>query len=492
MHKITELYHRSPKPIKVIQFGEGNFLRGFVDYMIDIANETGDFQGDVAVIKPTNRGNLELFHKQDNLYTVSLRGKLDGQPYIENRVITCLQKVVNPYTEYSEFQKLARLDSVEFIISNTTEAGIVFDPSDKLDSTPAASFPGKLTQFLYERFQAFSGDAEKGVIILPTELLEENGTQLKECILKLIALWGLSDDFKKWVCESCVFCNTLVDRIISGRPKTNLEKAYEELGYEDELLDNGEPFASWVIESKMDISQKFPLARAMQHKKGMDVVFTENQKPYRERKVRILNGAHTSTVLAGYLAGKDIVRECMEDPDISGLMKDIIFEEVIPTVNLPKEEAVSFANSVFERFDNPFVNHSILDISLNSVSKWKARILPTFRDNYEKGILARRLTFSFAALALFYSSDRWDGDTLVGMRNGAEYQIRDDKAVLTFFAENCKKPTREFVGALAARTDFWGEDLNRYDGFVDLVCADMESVKKDGMAAVIHRLVKES
>lgn len=488
MKKINELYTRKPRDIKIVQFGEGNFLRGFVDYMVDVANEKGVFDGDVAIVKPITFGNLDRFHAQDNIYTISLRGKMNGETYVENRVITCVQKAVDTYTEYENYMSLARLDTLQFVVSNTTEAGIVFDPEDRFELTPPNSYPGKLTKFLYERFKAFNGDPNKGLIMLPVELIEDNGINLKKCVLQLIDLWKLGDEFKKWVEEDNIFCSTLVDRIITGYPRDEAAQICEKLGYEDNLLDTGEPFALWVIESEKDISEKFPLDKA-----GMHIVFTKNQKPYRERKVRILNGAHTSTVLAGYLMGKNIVLECMNDKTVRKLMETIIFNEIVPTVKLPREEAIDFANSVLERFENPFVKHALLSISLNSVSKWKARILPTFRDNYEKAQTPPKfLTFSFAALMAFYTSDKLENGVLIGDRNGEAYEIKDDKKVLEFFAANSKsKSTRDFVTAFASNTDFWGEDLTKYNGFVDMVAGYLDDIKKNGMTATVEALVKE-
>lgn len=488
MKNIKELYSRKPREIKIIQFGEGNFLRGFVDYMVDVANEKGVFNGDVAIVKPISFGDLERFHAQDNLYTVSLRGKLNGETYVENRVITCVQKALDTYNNYEEYTALARLDSLEFVVSNTTEAGIVYDGGDKLELTPPNTYPGKLTKFLLERFQAFHGDAGKGLIMLPVELIEDNGIKLKECVLKYVALWNLGAEFKNWICDNNVFCSTLVDRIITGYPRDEAAQICESLGYEDNLLDTGEPFALWVIETDKDISEKFPLDKA-----GMHVIFTNNQKPYRERKVRILNGAHTSTVLAAYLTGKDIVLDCMNDSVIRKLMEKIVFGEIVPTVNLPREEAVDFANSVLERFENPFVKHELLSISLNSVSKWKSRILPTFKDNYAKTQTPPHyLTFSFAALMAFYTSDTLRDGVLIGNRNGEEYVIKDEQKVLAFFAKNSKsKSTREFVTDFASNADFWGEDLTKYNQFADLVCGYLDEIKMNGMTATVETLLKE-
>lgn len=488
MKTVNELYHRKPRDIKIVQFGEGNFLRGFVDYMVDVANEKGVFNGDVAIVKPIPFGSLDRFHSQDNIYTISLRGKKNGKTYVENRVVTCVQKALDSYTEYAEYSKLAKLDTLQFVVSNTTEAGIVYDESDRFELTPPNTYPGKLTKFLYERFCAFDGDPEKGLIMLPVELIEDNGKNLKKCVLRQIENWKLGAEFRKWVDESCTFCSTLVDRIITGYPKDEAKSIWEKLGYRDELLDTGEPFALWVIESEKDISAKFPLDKA-----GLPIIFTKDQRPYRERKVRILNGAHTSTVLAGYLMGKNIVLECMNDKTVRKLMETIIFKEIVPTVKLPHEQAVDFANSVLERFENPFVKHALLSISLNSVSKWKARILPTFRDNYNAAHQPPKyLTFSFAALMAFYTSDRLENGALIGDRNGEPYTIRDDAKVLEFFAANSKsKPVREFVTAFASNRDFWGEDLTKYDGFADMVTGYLESIRKNGMTATVEALIKD-
>lgn len=489
MKKIQEVYQRKPRPIRVVQFGEGNFLRAFVDYFVDAANEKGVFDGDVAIVKPIAFGTLDRFHRQDNLYTVSLRGRMNGEPYVENRVVTCVQKAVDPYTEYRQCRELARLDSLQFVVSNTTEAGIVYDETDRFELTPPNTYPGKLTKFLYERFQAFRGEPGHGLIILPVELIEDNGGKLYGCVTKLISLWKLGDGFAEWVRNECVFCSTLVDRIVSGYPKGEAEKIWEQLGYRDELLDTGEPFGLWVIESSRDISGKLPFDKL--GKPDMNVIFTDDQKPYRERKVRILNGAHTSCVLAAYLAGKDIVRDAMHDTLCRTLMERTVFEEIVPTVHLPREEAEAFANSVLERFDNPFVDHRILSISLNSVSKWKTRVLPTFRDQYAKNqVPPKYLTFSFAALMAFYTADHREDGMLAGRRGNETYPVKDDEPVMEFFLENSGKPVPEYVSALASRADFWGEDLTKYRGFEEMVRADLEEIRADGMTAALEKLLR--
>jgi len=313
----SKMIQKTERPIKVVQFGEGNFLRAFVDYMIDVANEAGVFDGNIAIVKPISFGSLEMFEKQDNLYTVVLRGKENGKTVNDSRIVTSVSKVMDCKENYEDFMGLARLETLRFVVSNTTEAGIVLDKNDSMEGLPA-TYPGKLTKFLYERYTAFNGDANKGLIILPVELIENNGGKLKECVLALCDIWNLPKEFKNWVKDVCVFCSTLVDRIVTGYPRNEVAAICEELGYQDNLVDVGEPFGLWVIESDKDISAELPLDKA-----GLPVVFTDNQKPYRERKVRVLNGAHTSSVLAGYLYGLDIVRDCMHDEIMGKFVRQV-------------------------------------------------------------------------------------------------------------------------------------------------------------------------
>ncbi|MBO5358779.1 MAG: tagaturonate reductase [Clostridia bacterium] len=480
MNILDKVTAKAEYPIKVMQFGEGNFLRAFVDYMIDIANEKGVFDGSIAIVKPISFGSLDMFKEQNNLYTVLLRGKENGEVINSSRIITSVSKTLDCAEDYDEYMALAKLSTLRFIVSNTTEAGIVLDENDSFEGLPS-TYPGKLTKFLYERYVAFNGAKDKGLIILPVELIEENGKKLRECVFALSDIWNLPADFKNWLNDSTVFCSTLVDRIVTGYPRGYAEKVCEELGYEDKLVDIGEPFALWVIESEKDISGELPLDKI-----GLPVVFTDNHKPYKERKVRVLNGAHTSSVLAGYLYGLDIVRDCMSDETMGRFIRQVVMDEIVPQVNLSLDEVKDFANSVFERFENPFIDHALLSISLNSVSKWRARVLPSFKDYCKNnGKLPKLITFSFAALLAFYSANDLREEGLYAKRgNGDEYVIHDDKAVLEFFAENCGKA--DLVKKACQNLDFWGEDMSLYDGFVDAV-----SVWYDKLIANAADAVKE-
>ena len=474
---------KKERPVRVLQFGEGNFLRGFADYMIDIANEKGQFDGDIVLIKPIEFGSLERFEKQDCLYTVSLRGIIDGKAEVKNRIITSIADTADAIGEYDKYMEYAKLDTLRFIISNTTEAGIVYDENDRFEYTPPHTFPGKLTGFLFERFRYFEGASDKGLIMLPVELIDDNGIHLKECVLKQIDNWNLGEDFKNWVETSCVFCSTLVDRIITGYPKGEDEKLWEEWNYRDELIVTGEPFALWVIECPKDISAEFPLDKA-----GLPVIYTDNQKPYKQRKVRILNGAHTSFVLASFLCGNDIVLQSMEDEDILKFIQKTIYDEVIPTLTLPKKDLEDFAQAVITRFKNPYVKHALLSISLNSVSKWRARCLPSFLGYIEqKKTLPAHLTFSLAALMAFYTGSEIREGALIGHRGEEEYRIMDDAAVLEFFTANSSKDAKDFTEAFLAREDFFGQNLNEIDGLSDAVSEYLDDIRKLGMREAIRK-----
>lgn len=471
---------KKDRPIKVLQFGEGNFLRAFADYMIDIANEKGIFNGNVAIVKPVDRGSVDAFNAQNCNYTVVLRGKQNNEIINSKRIVTSVAKAYDARCDYEKWMSLAESEELRLIISNTTEAGIVLDKTDSFEGLPK-SYPGKLTKFLYKRYRFFNGDNTKGLIMLPVELIEDNGDNLKKCVIELSKIFDLPENFRKWLDNSCIFCNTLVDRIVTGAPKGNANEIYSEIGYEDKLVDIGEPFGLWVIESKKDISGEFPLDKA-----DMPVIFTDNQKPYHERKVRVLNGAHTSFVLAAYLCGFDIVRNCVKDEVLGEYIKKTVKEEIVPFVPLSKEECISFAESVFERFENPFIEHSLLAISLNSISKWKARVLPSFCDYYkEKGKIPKLLTFSFAALISFYRSHELREDGLYSQRkNGDVYVIHDDANVLKFFAENASKSNYEYARAIAENTDFWGKNLSEFNGFIDSVSKYIAAISDDPLNAV--------
>ncbi|MDR1559701.1 MAG: tagaturonate reductase [Clostridiales bacterium] len=474
---VNETVQKLKRPVKITQFGEGNFLRAFVDYMIDIANEMGVFDGSVRVVKPIARGSLEALRSQDCVYTVLLRGVRDGEVSVERRVVTCVDGCVDAYEEYEDYADLAKSPNLRFIVSNTTESGIVYDDGDDISLKPPRTYPGKLTKFLYERFTAFDGAADKGLIILPVELIEKNGAKLLEYCLKLAELWNLPERFISWLKNDNVFCGTLVDRIVTGYPQDEAEALEREFGYTDKLLDTGEPFALWVIECETPeaVAAEFPLDKA-----GLPVIFTKDLQPYRERKVRILNGAHTSSVLAAYLAGQRTVGGMMNDKTTRVFLEKALYEDLVPMVPLPEDEVRRFAASVLDRFENPYIKHNILSIALNSVSKFKSRVLPTIVETWEqKGRLTETLCFSFAALIRFYMG-------------GGDYDIMDDAPVLEFFAGNASLPPERLTDAFLAREDFWGRDLTKIPGLAASVAAKLKDILDIGMKAAMENFLYES
>ena len=349
-------------PTKIIQFGEGNFLRAFVDWIVWNTNQKTDFNAGVVVVQPIDRGMVDMLNAQDGLYHVNLQGIDKGEAVDSIQMIDVINGGLNPYTQNAEFMALAEDPNIRFVISNTTEAGIAFDPSCKLEDKPASSYPGKLTQLLYHRYNHFNGDKSKGFIILPCELIFLNGKELKKCIYQYIDLWNLGEGFKKFVDEKNVFTNTLVDRINTGYPRG------EDLGlgYEDNMVNTSEFFHLWVIETDYDLDRELPFSSA-----DLNVIITPDKlEMYRTRKVRILNGAHTSLVPYALLSGLDTVKSCIDDPTMNAHLRKCVFEEIVPTLDLPKDELLAYANSVVERFGNPYIKHYLSDISLNSVSKF--------------------------------------------------------------------------------------------------------------------------
>lgn len=467
-------------PVKVLQFGEGNFLRAFADCFIDILNEKTDFNGKVVVVQPISSGLTDLINDQEGLFTLFLRGIEKGKAVNERRVISSISHAVNPYADYDAYLKLANNDDLRFIISNTTEAGIVFDETCKLTDTPPKSFPAKLTAFLYERFQL----NKKGFIILSCELIEYNGTVLKECVKKYIKLWHLSEDFANWVENENIFCSTLVDRIVTGYPRSEATDICNNLGYIDNLIDTGETFGFWVIEGPKSLENEFPVKKAR-----LPIIITDNHKPYKDRKVRILNGAHTSMVLAAYCMGHDIVRECMMDKDICDFMQKAIFEEIIPTLDLPKSELDDFAAAVFERFQNPHIDHSLLAISLNSTSKWRARVMPSLLEYVNrKSTLPDCLTFSFAAYINFYTQKLTGSPTcLMGKRGKETYEIKDDDFALEFFFNHKDDSVEDLVSAVISNTDMWGDSLLKTEGFGDAVITHLNNIRNLGVRDALKK-----
>ena len=379
----------------VIQFGEGGFLRGFVDYFFHKLQEKGLYDGKIVVVQPIEKGMCQMLADQNCEYNLFLRGINNGQVVNEHTHVTSISRALNPYTQYEDYIALATSPDLRVLVSNTTEAGIEYLGTEKLTDTPPKSYPAKLTQFLYKRFQA----GLKGLILLPCELIDNNGDNLKACVLKYADLWELGDEFKTWVNTENDFCNTLVDRIVTGYPRDEVEELTKQLGYTDNLIDTAEIFHLWVIQGNHEDELPF-------NKAGYNIVWTDDVKPYKKRKVRILNGGHTSMVLGAYMYGLNTVGDCMKDKTVSAFLKKCLFDEIVPTLG-NSEMDIQFAKDVLERFSNPFIKHQLLSIALNSVSKFQVRVLPTILEYKEKfGKYPEALTFSMAALIAFYRTDK--------------------------------------------------------------------------------------
>lgn len=377
-----------------MQFGEGGFLRGFVDYFFFKLKEKGLFDGSIVVVQPIEKGMVDVLNKQGGKYNLFLRGIDNGNVVNEHSEIDIISRGINPYTDYGEFLKLAQNPDLRYIVSNTTEAGIEYIGSEKITDTPPKSYPAKLTAFMYERFKS----GLDGFVLLPCELIDNNADNLKKCVLQYADLWSLGDDFKAWLENKNHFCNTLVDRIVTGYPRDEVSELTERIVYEDNLIDTAEIFHLWVIQGNFE--NELPFRKA-----GYNIVWTDDVAPYKKRKVRILNGAHTSMVLAAHLYGLETVGECMKDETVSAFMHKCVFDEIVPTLGASDEDK-AFANAVCERFSNPFIKHKLLSIALNSVSKFKVRVLPSILEyNRLFGKLPSALTFSLAALIAFYKTE---------------------------------------------------------------------------------------
>lgn len=462
-------------PLKVIQFGEGNFLRAFVDWIFDVMHEKGLFHGKVMLVQPIDKGLGDMINAQDGLYHLFINGYDNGVLKDEVRLIKVVEGCINPYTQFDAYLELARTDTVDTIVSNTTEAGIVFDENDKFESKPANTFPGKLTQLLYERFKHCKGSLSGGFTIIPCELINKNADALKKCVLQFADLWKLGSDFKQWIEKANTFHNTLVDRIVPGYPRENADELRNRIGYNDQLMVAAEFFHLWVIEGGDELNKKLPFRES-----NLNIKLVDDITPYRDRKVKILNGSHTAMVPVSYLYGNRTVQETVENPFTRKFVENLLFEEIIPSVKQEDAERKQFATEVIERFRNPSIKHLLSSIALNSVSKFKVRDLPSFIEYYEtKGKVPKNLAFALAALIRFYKGE-WKGE---------ELPVNDDNEIVDFFKETWASGDYSQVAVkVLSNAAFWDTDLTQVKGLSDAVAGNLKNIEELGIEGAYEKI----
>jgi len=466
-------------PERIIQFGDGNFLRGFVEWIVWKMNQQLDFNSSIVVVKPRKNGSVEVLNAQDGLYHLNLQGIDNGLEVDTIEPIDVITRGLNPYHDYRSYLELAANPDMRFVFSNTTEAGIIFDPACKLEDAPASSFPGKLTQLLFHRFQIFQGALDKGLLIFPCELIFHNGEKLKECIEQYISLWALGDEFKLWFDTACGVYSTLVDRIVPGFPKDTISEIEQKTQFKDQLVVKAEIYHLWVIEAPVAVANEFPADKA-----GLNVLFVPSEKPYHERKVTLLNAPHTALSAVGYLCGLDTVREIVEHEVMGEFVKKLMFNELLSTLNHPKAELERYGNAILDRFRNPFVKHYVTSIMLNSFAKYKARILPALKIYTEStDQLPSALVLGLAGILTYYKG---------GKRDEQEIVPNDDAVIITFMTEVWSLADIDKVAPLVLGATFiWDEDLTQINGLTDKLAEYLTSIQEIGMLETVKGVLAE-
>ncbi|ELQ6105335.1 tagaturonate reductase [Cronobacter turicensis] len=468
-------------PERIIQFGEGNFLRAFVDWQVDLLNEHTDLNAGVVVVRPIASDFPPSLSTQEGLYTTIIRGLNEkGEAVSESRLIRSVNREIAVYGQYDEFLKLAHNPDIRFVFSNTTEAGISYHAGDKFEDAPAVSYPAKLTRLLFERFSHFNGAQDKGWVLIPCELIDYNGEALRELVLRYAREWALPAAFTAWLESANTFCSTLVDRIVTGYPRDEVAQLEESLGYHDAFLDTAEHFYLFVIQGPQWLAQELRL-----DKLPLNVLIVDDIKPYKARKVAILNGAHTALVPVAFQAGLNTVGEAMDDAQICAFVEKAIHDEIIPVLDLPRDELESFADAVVSRFRNPYIKHQLLSIALNGMTKFRTRILPQLlAGQAQKGTLPSRLTFALASLIAFYR----------GERNGERYPLQDDAHWLERYQQLWTKfgdktiTLRELVDDVLGDSEHWEQDLTAVLGLAEQVTRDLDAILTQGMRHAVAPL----
>lgn len=470
-------------PTKILQFGEGNFLRAFTDWIVNVMNKEIGFDAGIDVVQPLPNGMVDMLNDQDGLYHVYLKGIKEGKPITEFSLIDCVNKGINPYSEFESYNEAIVNPDLRFVFSNTTEAGISWDENDTLDMQPQNSFPGKVAALLYTRYKAFDGDRSKGLIFFACELIDKNGDMLKKYVLQHAKKWQLEASFINWVNEACCFCNTLVDRIVPGFPRDEIKNIQQELGYEDNLVVVGEYFHLWVIEAPEWVKKEFPAEKA-----GLEVKFVKDMTKFREQKVQVLNGCHTGSYAVSYLSGIETVREAYENLEVGNFMKELVYEEVLTVLDGTEKELKKFANKILERFANPFIRHQWQSIALNAMSKWETRNLPSLINFNEKHkMLPQKLVFSLAAMIAYFK----------GEANGIEYSVQDDEWITDFYkdawAECDGRPISiyQLCEKVLGLDKVWKQNLNDIPNLTITVSHYLFLITQVGMKKAVKAVLSE-
>jgi tagaturonate reductase len=469
------------RPVQVLQFGEGNFLRAFVDWLIDIANEKGVMNTGIAICKPRNSSEkkslttIDLLNAQDNMYHVYLEGIENKEPRKDIRLVKSVMDAFNPYDDYAKYETYILSPELKMVISNTTEAGIRYEEGDDLSACPPKSYPAKVTALLYKRFKHFGGDPTKGLAIICCELIEDNGSTLHEYVIRHAKYNHLEDDFIDWIEQNCSFCDTLVDRIVPGFPHDSIDQIKEEIGYDDNLVVRGELYHLWAIGGAgyEDVQKFLPLDKA-----GFNVTFMPSIKQFRDKKVRILNGSHTGMVAIGLLMGCETVMDAFNTPDIEQFINQMVEQEVIPMIDEDPAELKRFAASILERFYNPHIRHLLKSISLNSLSKWEARNYPTLRDNWLKaGKIAKHECMTFAALMAYYSP-----------KSG--FEPDDTPEFVQYIRHNWDSDNlEETLTNIVTQSGIFTVDFLEIEGFIPTVAQYVKDIEELGMAAALKKFL---
>lgn len=474
----TNYTNNKKRPVKILQFGEGNFLRAFVDWILQDLNDKGVINANVAVVQPMPMGRVADLAKQDGLYTLCLDGIDKGEQVQSRQIIDVIGDFINPFEQYDKFLGYGENEDLEIVISNTTEAGIALDETDTDLTKCPKSFPGKLLALLKARYDKFGGDMNKGLAIVPCELIDHNGDELKRILVELAKINKMDDKFINWVTTANHYTSTLVDRIVPGYPRDNAAQICEKMGFQDNNIVKGEIFHLWVLQKEPFIQSKLPA-----DKSGLNVIFADDITPYKQRKVKILNGSHTAMVPVAYLSGIDTVRESVSDPDVGKFVQELVNEEIKPTIDLPKDQMDAFANSVIERFMNPFIRHELMSIALNSTTKFKTRLLQTYSDYRAKfGKSPKHILFSFASLCVFYKGKRGDEDI----------KLADDQKYLDFWKELWTKTDYTDIAKTAlCQKDIWERDLSADDDNVAVVAGYIKNIVENGERAALKAFLGE-